>query len=125
MQWAESFTLRPARRPCRAALSPEQAAAELRREVKAGRLDGEAVNAVLEAAGHKVERRRRNKSADLTPREIEAMRLLVRGHTTKAIACQLSITGKTTDHHIQNIYSKIGVSTCAGAALYALQSGLI
>lgn len=112
-------------RPQRAALAPDQAVVEVRREAKAGRLDGDAVSAVLEAAGHWVEQPRRGLAAHLTPRELEVIRLLVRGHTTKAIAQQLSITRKTTDHHIQNIYSKIGVSTRAGATLYALQSGLI
>ena len=45
-------------RPHRPARSADEAAAELRAEVKAGRLDGEAVEAVLGAAGHRVARRR-------------------------------------------------------------------
>ena len=45
-------------RPYRAARGPDEAAAELRGEVRAGRLDAEAVEAVLGAAGHRVARRR-------------------------------------------------------------------
>src|SRR5262249_8001185 len=43
-------------RPHRQALTADQAAAELRGEVKAGRMDGDAVEAVLGAAGHRVAR---------------------------------------------------------------------
>ena len=45
-------------RPHRPAYAPDQAADELRREVRAGRLDGEAVDAVLAAAGHRMRRKR-------------------------------------------------------------------
>ena len=65
-------------RPHRPALSPEEAATELRAEVKAGRHDGEAVEAVLQAAGHRVPLRR-DGPAGLTIREVEVLRLLARG----------------------------------------------
>ena len=45
-------------RPHRAGSAAEDAAGALRAQVKAGRLDGQAVDAVLEAAGHRVPRRR-------------------------------------------------------------------
>src|SRR5439155_22806781 len=57
-------------RPHREALEPDRAAAELRAEAKAGRLDGEAVNAVLRAAGHRAPARR-DWPAGLTAREVE------------------------------------------------------
>ena len=63
--------------------------------------------------------------AGLTPREIEVLRLIAAGHTAKEAARQLEIAPKTTDNHIQSLYSKIGVSTRAGAALYALERGLV
>ena len=40
-------------------------------------------------------------------------------------ARELEIAPKTADNHIQSLYSKIGVSTRAGAALYALERGLV
>jgi HD-GYP domain-containing protein (c-di-GMP phosphodiesterase class II) len=65
-------------RPYRPARSADEAAAELRADVNAGRLDSEAVHAVLAAAGHRVTRRREG-PAGLTPREVEVLRLLARG----------------------------------------------
>jgi HD-GYP domain-containing protein (c-di-GMP phosphodiesterase class II) len=111
-------------RPHRAALTPEAAAAELRREVHAGRLDAEAANAVLQAAGHRVGPRR-GQVAGLTEREIEVLRLLTRSQTNKQIASQLTLSESTVDHHIRHIYSKIGVSTRAAATVFALQHHLV
>ena len=50
--------------------------------------------------------------------------LAARGLTTQEIADRLVISAKTADHHIQNIYAKIGVSTRAAAALWAMQHSL-
>jgi HD-GYP domain-containing protein (c-di-GMP phosphodiesterase class II) len=111
-------------RPYRDALSPEQAAAELRGEVKAGRMDGDAVEAVLGAAGHRMGRRREG-PAGLTAREVDVLRLVSRGMTTKEIAARLVISPKTTRNHIEHIYAKIGVSNRAGAGWYAVQHGLL
>src|SRR5205085_9433395 len=78
-------------RPIRDARTADDAANELRAEVKAGRLDADAVDAVLAAAGHRVSRRR-EAVAGLTAREIEVLRLVARGMTNKAIAQQLVIS---------------------------------
>jgi DNA-binding CsgD family transcriptional regulator len=43
------------------------------------------------------------------------------GLATRSIADRLNISPKTADHHIQHIYTKIGVSTPAAAALWAMQ----
>jgi HD-GYP domain-containing protein (c-di-GMP phosphodiesterase class II) len=114
-------------RPYRAALAPEAAADVLRREVRAGRLDGEAVRAVLEAAGHRLPPARRagDQVAGLTERELEVLRLLARSHTNKQIAQALTLSERTVDHHIRHIYAKLGVSTRAGAALFAMQHHLL
>ena len=112
-------------RPHRPAFSAEAAADEIRREVRAGRLDSEAVNYVLAAAGHRVQVARRELVAGLSERELEVLRLLARGHFTRQIAETLVISPKTADHHIQHIYTKIGVSTRAGATLYAMEHDLL
>jgi|DewCreStandDraft_5_1066085.scaffolds.fasta_scaffold00086_91 HD-GYP domain-containing protein (c-di-GMP phosphodiesterase class II) len=111
-------------RPHRPALAPEVAARELRDEVRRGRLDGEAVNAVLQAAGHRV-RRQRAWPAGLSGREVEVLRLVARGFSNRQIARRLVIAEPTVAHHIQHLYAKIGVSTRAAATLFALQHALL
>ncbi|MHB8689767.1 MAG: HD domain-containing phosphohydrolase [Solirubrobacteraceae bacterium] len=110
-------------RPHRPGHEPDSAVRELESEVTAGRLDGEAVQAVLGAAGHRV-RRRREWPAGLTAREVDVLALLVHGSSNKEIAARLFISPKTVGNHIEHIYSKIGVSTRAEASLFAMQQGL-
>ena len=109
-------------RPHRQALPPGPAAETLGQEARAGRLDPDAVAAVLEAAGQRVPRIER--PAGLTEREAEVVALLARGLQTKQVARRLGISVKTADRHVQNAYAKIGVSTRAAAALFAMQHGL-
>lgn len=110
-------------RPHREGLSQSQAAETLTGEARAGRLDTEAVTAVLKAVGHRsppIDR-----PAGLTDREVEVVRLLARGRQTKQVARALQISVKTADYHIQNAYRKMGVSTRAGATIFAMQQGLV
>jgi HD-GYP domain-containing protein (c-di-GMP phosphodiesterase class II) len=109
-------------RPHRAALTPEQAAAQLMEAAHAGRLDVDAVGAVVEAAGQP--RPRLERPAGLTEREAQVVGLLARGYQTKQIGRALGISSKTADRHVQNAYGKIGVSTRAAAALFAMEHGL-
>src|SRR6478609_5063263 len=111
-------------RPHRDARAPADAAAQLRDEVRAGRLDGDAAEAVLSAAGHRV-RRRREGPAGLTAREVEVLRLLAQGLSNKEIAQRLVISPKTAGNHIEHIYAKIGTSSRATASLFAMQHGLL
>jgi HD-GYP domain-containing protein (c-di-GMP phosphodiesterase class II) len=111
-------------RPHRAALSRDTAGGELRRAVREGELDGGAVDAVLAAAGHSV-RRKPSAPAGLTPREVEVLVLAARGATTRAVASSLGIAAKTAGNHIESIYTKIGVSSRAEAAMFAMQHGLL
>jgi HD-GYP domain-containing protein (c-di-GMP phosphodiesterase class II) len=111
-------------RPHRPALMADDVAAAMREEVRAGRLDADAADAVLRAAGHRVPRRRQG-PAGLTPREVEVLRMLARGLSNREIARQLVITPKTVSNHVEHIYSKIGASTRASAALFAMRSGLL
>jgi HD-GYP domain-containing protein (c-di-GMP phosphodiesterase class II) len=111
-------------RPYRPPLPADLAASELRAEVRAGRLDAEAVDAVLAAAGHRIPGRRSG-AAGLTPREVEVLRLLARGLSNKQIAAQLVISPKTVGNHAEHIYAKIGTTSRAGAGLFAMQHGLL
>lgn len=109
--------------------SPGDAAAELRRLESAGVLEPRASRAVLVAAGHGEPRRpsgkRPRNPGELTRREVDVLRLAARGLTTSQIADRLVISPKTADHHIQHIYGKIGVSTRAAAALWAMQHAVV
>jgi len=104
------------------ALTTDSAAAELRAAAESGMLDADSVSAVLEAAGHRLERIAR--PGGLTQREEQTLTLLAQGFATKQIGRALGVTPKTADHYVQQVYAKIGVSTRAAAAVYAMQHGL-
>ena len=97
---------------------------EVRRQARAGRLDGAAVDAVLRAVGHRV-RRRRAWPAGLSLREVEVLRLLARGHSNRDVARRLVIAEPTVAAHVRHIYDKIGVTTRAGATLFAMRHALL
>ncbi len=120
---ADAYQAMTEPRPHREAMSAGAAARELAREAEAGRLDAGAVTAVVEAAGQTAPKLER--PAGLTEREAEVIGLLARGLQTKQVARALGISTKTADHHIQNAYRKIGISTRAAAALFAMQHGLV
>jgi DNA-binding NarL/FixJ family response regulator len=121
---ADSYHAMTELRPHRPARSPGDAAAELRAEVAAGRIDGDAADAVLRAAGHGV-KRRREWPAELTTREVEVLRLVACGYSNREIANQLTISHKTAGNHVEHIYMKIGVSNRARASLFAMKHGLM
>jgi HD-GYP domain-containing protein (c-di-GMP phosphodiesterase class II) len=110
-------------RPHRPAYSREEAARIVCEEAAAGRLDGDAAGAVVEAAGARrplVER-----PAGLTRREVEVLRLAARGLSRQEIAVELFVSPKTVQHHLSHIYDKTGRRTRAGAALFAMEHGLL
>ena len=111
-------------RPHRPALAADEAAAQLRSEVRAGRLDGEAVGVVLRASGPRAPARRTG-PAGLTAREVEVLALLARGKATKGIARHLGITPKTASNHVEHVYTKLGVGSRAAATLFATPHGLV
>jgi HD-GYP domain-containing protein (c-di-GMP phosphodiesterase class II) len=121
---ADTYQTKLESRPHRPALSPQAAMDGLCQEVDAGKLDRAAANAVLAAAGHKRVRQTRDLPAGLSEREVEVLRLAIRGLANRQIAERLVLSPKTVGHHIESIYSKIGVSTRVGAALFAVQHGL-
>jgi HD-GYP domain-containing protein (c-di-GMP phosphodiesterase class II) len=120
---ADAYHAMTESRPHRPAWPPERAAALLAEEARSGRLDSGAVSAILTAAGQRAPPLER--PAGLTEREAEVVSLLARGLLTKQVARALGISPKTADRHVQNAYAKIGVSTRAGAALFAMEHGLV
>ncbi len=80
----------------------------------------------MAAAGHASRvPTRKAASTELSEREIEVLRLVARGLSNKEMAARLIISPKTVGHHVQHIYDKIGVSTRAGATLFAIQNNLL
>ena len=94
-------------------------------EVAAGKLEPGAVAAVVSAAGGPTTSARAANPGGLTDREVDVLRLLARGGTNRRIGEELFISPKTVGRHVENIYLKIGVSTRAGAALYAMEHRLL
>ena len=111
-------------RPHRGARTPDEAANELRAEARAGRLDAQVVECVLSVAGHRAAKRIANPGG-LTRREVDVLRLIARGFSTKEAAARLVISPKTAGTHVEHIYEKLGVSTRAEAGLFAVQHGLL
>ncbi len=122
---SDVFIAATADRPYRPAMTRDQAAKLLEAETQAGRLDANAVAAVLAAAGMRTDNIRHSWPADLTDREVEVLRLIARGKTNHETAELLFISPKTVGRHVENIYRKIDVSTRAGAAVFAMEHRLL
>jgi HD-GYP domain-containing protein (c-di-GMP phosphodiesterase class II) len=122
---ADAYQAMTQERPYRPALTPNAAVEQLNSEAAQGRLDAEAVRAVLEVAGHPPVGTRLTWPAGLSDREVQVLRLVARGHSNREIARLLWISPKTTGHHVQHIYAKIGVSTRAAAAMFAMEHDLV
>ncbi|WP_323178081.1 MULTISPECIES: response regulator transcription factor [unclassified Streptomyces] len=61
----------------------------------------------------------------LSPRELEVVRLIARGHTNHTIATELVLSEKTVARHVSNIFGKLDVTSRTAAAAYAFQHGLV
>jgi predicted ATPase/class 3 adenylate cyclase/DNA-binding CsgD family transcriptional regulator len=61
----------------------------------------------------------------LSRREVEVLRLVSDGRSSAEIASQLFISKRTAEHHVQNIYTKIGVSNRAAATRWAVTHGVV
>ena len=117
-RWAKSRAHRPA-------LTAEDAAGCLLDDVDGGRFARAEVDAVLGAAGQLPRLPNVPRPAGLTEREVDVLRLIARGHVNKQVAAELGISPKTVGHHVEHIYAKAGVTTRAGAALFAMENGLL
>jgi HD-GYP domain-containing protein (c-di-GMP phosphodiesterase class II) len=123
---ADSYDAMTHVRPWRDALGPDAAAEQIRIDVRAGRLDPDAARAVLEGAGRERDRLDRPPPpAGLTEREVEVLRLVAEGLSNREIGDRLFISARTAEHHVQNMYAKVGVSSRAAAALFAMEHGLL
>jgi HD-GYP domain-containing protein (c-di-GMP phosphodiesterase class II) len=122
---ADAYQAMTQDRPHRAALTPEAAARELEAATRAGGYDPECARAVLQAAGQRPSRSRSPWPQGLSDREVEVLRLVARGLSNRQIAATLVISTRTAEHHVQHVYTKIGASTRAAAAMFAMEHGLL
>ena len=114
-----------AARPHRPALALQEATQTMTTEVAAGLLDRDAAEAVIAASGSKSLMPPMGNPGGLTDREVEVLRLIARGYTNRLVGDELFISSKTVGRHVENIYAKIGVSTRAGATIYAMEHRLV
>ena len=76
-------------------------------------------------AGHPAPRVRGTLPAGLSDREVEVLRLVARGLSNRQIGEYFTISPRTSEHHVQHIYTKLGVSSRAAAAVFAMEHDLL
>lgn len=120
---ADAFAAMTADRPHRPALTPDEAAAALLDDARAGRIDSQAAGAVIESAG--LPKPRASWPCDLTDREVDVLRLTAQGMSNREIAERLVVSARTVGHHLARVYDKTGRRTRAGAAVFAIEHNLV
>ncbi|HYN29417.1 MAG TPA: AAA family ATPase [Dermatophilaceae bacterium] len=71
----------------------------------------EAASRELAATGERVQRRQAGGQQPLTGQELQVVRLLVRGRTTREAAAALFLSPKTVEYHLRHVYIKLGISS--------------
>lgn len=122
---AEAYTTKLEPRPHRAELDPQRAADELCAAAADGKHDADVVDAVLAVAGQGSRKSTREHPGGLSDRQVEVLRLVAAGLSNKQIAARLHISPRTAEHHVQDVYTKLGISSRAPAALFAMQHELL
>jgi HD-GYP domain-containing protein (c-di-GMP phosphodiesterase class II)/DNA-binding CsgD family transcriptional regulator len=119
---ADVYAALTAERPYRPRRAEDDAASVMEADDK---LDADAVACVLAGAGRRGAPSPRKWPADLTDREVEVLRLIARGRSNREVGRQLFISPKTVGRHVENVYVKIGVSSRAAAAVFAMEHSLL
>jgi HD-GYP domain-containing protein (c-di-GMP phosphodiesterase class II)/DNA-binding CsgD family transcriptional regulator len=121
---ADVYAALTADRPHRPRFDRGEARSIMEEEAAGGRLDVDAVAGVL-AVAEGGDPPPPSQPDGLTGREVEVLTLLAAGRTNRQVGEELFISPKTVSRHVENIYAKIGVSTRAGAAVYAMEHRLL
>jgi DNA-binding NarL/FixJ family response regulator len=79
----------------------------------------------MDQGGDAVTIRMRKTIEDLTPREMDVLRLMAQGLGNRDIAERLDVNERTIKSHVSTILSKFGVTNRTEAVTYALHRGLI
>jgi DNA-binding NarL/FixJ family response regulator len=62
---------------------------------------------------------------DLSPRELEALQLMVAGRSNKEIAHQLAIGEESVKTHLKSLFHKLGVADRTQAVIMAIRQGIV
>lgn len=108
-------------RPHRPAMPLDEACSHLTQDRT---LDPGATAAVVGAA-HGARPPRRHQPTGLTDRQVEVLRLVAHGLTNRQIGERLVVSPRTAERHVQDIYLRIGASSRAAAALFAVENELL
>ena len=73
----------------------------------------ERARAELRASGETARKRDPSSRAQLTPQELQIARFVGQGATNREIAAQLFLSPRTVDHHLRNVFAKLGISSRA------------
>jgi DNA-binding CsgD family transcriptional regulator len=73
----------------------------------------ERARAELRATGETARKREPNTLTQLTPQQLHIVRLVAEGATNKEVAAQLFLSPRTVDHHLRNVFAKLGISSRA------------
>lgn len=122
---ADVFQALTSERPHRRRYSASGAVDQLRSMARARRLDPDAVEALVSVAGSSRTPHRRGGRGGLTERQVEVLQLVAQGLSNRTIAERLTISPRTAEHHVHDLYGRIGVSSRAAAAMYAMEHGLL
>ncbi len=123
---AVAYVALGARRPWRNALTAAEVTQRLRDEARAGRFDGDVVEALLGAqdAPSRVARSR-PLTVRLSGRELDVLRSISRGASNKEAARELDLSPSTVRTHVESVFRKLECSTRAAATLKASGMGLL
>ena len=96
---------------------------------EAGALELEAARELFESLGAAPDLARMSAPAaskyGLSKRELEVLRLVASGRSNREIAASLVISEHTVARHLQNIYSKLGLSSRSAATAFAFERELV
>jgi DNA-binding NarL/FixJ family response regulator len=123
---ADAFQAMTQDRPHRPGLAPEAASAALAKQARSGRLDPRVCPRRDRCGRAAPAKGPDGMAGEPLRREVEVLRLVARGLSNRAIAGHLVVSPpRTAEHHVQHIYTKIGSSTRAAAAMFAMKHGLL
>ena len=92
--------------------------------VRMALIGGKHISPQLSSEVHKALQSGRSKKQDLTPRQVEILRLLIAGLSAKEIATKLSLSPRTVEHHKYQAMERVGVSTSAELITYGMKHGI-